>query len=166
MRRKYDFNDLKKFRYPNLVAEFMETGYSVCTLSDHMGLGRRGENDPLMKAKLFGEEEILTTEALALAGLFGCRMEYLFSNELRMAGPYPLAYVRHLESNRRQEKEFKTTRMKELICDTLDRLEESDEGFIERLYVILSRREERKHGKRPISRGMESGVHKNENHGA
>lgn len=148
MRRKYDFNDLKKFKYPNLVAEFMETGYSVCTLSDHMGLGRREENDPLMKAKLFGEEDILTTEALGPAGLFGCGLDYLFDNELCVAGPYPLAYVRHLESNMRQEKELKKIHMKELICDTLDRLEESDEGFIERLCAILSRREERKHGKR------------------
>lgn len=63
MRRNYDPETLSKYKYPNLVAEFMESGYSICTLSEHMGLGRRKENDPLMKEKLFGSDEITCAEA-------------------------------------------------------------------------------------------------------
>ena len=113
MRRKYDFKQLGKFKYPNLVAEFMETGYSICALSECMGLGRREENDPLVKAKLFGDEAILSSEALGLSNLFGCDMEYLFDSELQMFGDYPIAYIRHFESNQREEREWEEYQMRE-----------------------------------------------------
>ena len=40
--------DLRHFKYPNLLAEVKETTYSICTIADHMGLPRpyRKENDP------------------------------------------------------------------------------------------------------------------------
>ena len=79
MRRNYNPETLPKYKYPNLVAEFMETGYSICTLSEHMGLGRRQENDPLINAKLFGDEKIMSDEAIGLARLFGCEIRYLFA---------------------------------------------------------------------------------------
>lgn len=119
MRRKYDVATLTQYRYPNLVAEFMETGYSICTLSEHMGHGRRQENDPEINSKLFGSEDIFASEAFGLARLFGCKVEYLFSNELEMFGDMPIAYIRHYDSNKRQERELEVFRTSEEIRRTL-----------------------------------------------
>lgn len=30
--KKLSINELKQFKYPNLMAELMESGYSICTL--------------------------------------------------------------------------------------------------------------------------------------
>lgn len=120
MRRKYDFEDLKQCRYPNLVAEFMETGYSICTLDAHMGLGRhRPENDPEINAKLFGDGEITYDEAVALARLFNCGADYLFSEELKEVEGLPFAYVRHCDENKREEKGLDESRMLRTICEEL-----------------------------------------------
>ena len=35
MRREYDFRILSKYKYPNLVAEFMETGYVYVAFRAH-----------------------------------------------------------------------------------------------------------------------------------
>lgn len=141
MRRKYDVQNLHRFKYPNLVAEFMETGYSICTISEHMGLGRCSENDPQVNAKLFGEKEILTSEAFGLARLFSCRVEYLFSHELTLVGSYPAAYVRHCESNRRQEKEIEAFRMEREICEKLRK--ESD--LLQAVYKLVNAPESSRH---------------------
>lgn len=119
MRRNYNPETLSQYRYPNLVAEFMETGYSICTLSEHMGLGRRQENDPLINAKLFGDKEILFDEAIGLAQLFSCKISYLFADELEMFGGKPMAYIRHYESNKRQERDMELYRLSEEIRKAL-----------------------------------------------
>lgn len=119
MRRKYDFRLLSKYKHPNLVAEFMETGYSICTLSEHMGNGRCKEDDAVINAKIFGVEEITAQEALGLAQLFECKLEYLFSPEVEMIGDVPTAYIRHFDSNRRQEQEMKLFEISEEIRRTL-----------------------------------------------
>ena len=119
MRREYDFRILSKYKYPNLVAEFMETGYSICTLSEHMGNGRCKEDDAVINAKIFGDEKITAQEASGLAQLFGCKLEYLFSTEIEMIVDVPAAYIRHLDSNRRQEREMKLFRISEEIRRTL-----------------------------------------------
>lgn len=119
MRREYNFNILPKYRYPNLVAEFMESGYSICTLSEHMGNGRCKEDDAGINAKIFGDEEIPAQEALGLAQLFGCKLDYLFSHELEMIGDVPVAYIRHYDSNKRLEQEMKLFKISEEIRRTL-----------------------------------------------
>lgn len=77
--------ELRLFKYPNLMAEVKETTYSICTIADHMGLPRpyRKEDDPETWDKLMGKTEILFSEAIGLARLFGVSMEYLFSHELK-----------------------------------------------------------------------------------
>lgn len=97
---------LKKFYYPNLMAEWRESRYSFCTLGDHMGLGcHREENDPEIWAKLRGEISITAEEAIGLAGLFGVKLNYLFSRELEIFGDMPVAYWRWLESNKRMDEQ-------------------------------------------------------------
>lgn len=115
MRRNYDPEKLSLYKYPNLVAEFMESGYSIYTLSEHMGLGRRQENDPLINAKLFGDEEVLYGEAIGLSKLFGCKIEYLFSDTLEKFSDKPVAYIRHYESNKQQERDMELYRLSEEI---------------------------------------------------
>lgn len=115
MRRDYNPETLTQYKYPNLVAEFMETGYSICTLSDHMGLGLRQEDDKLINAKIFGDEEILSDEAIGLAKLFGCKVEYLFSNTLEKFCDMPVAYIRHYESNKQQERDRELYSLSEKI---------------------------------------------------
>lgn len=119
MRRNYNPETLSQYRYPNLVAEFMESGYSICTLSEHMGLGRRQENDPLINAKLFGDKEILFDEAIGLSKLFGCKADYLFSHTLEKIGDMPVAYIRHYESNKQMERDMELYRLSEEIRKAL-----------------------------------------------
>ncbi|MEZ3488434.1 MAG: hypothetical protein K1W22_18110 [Lachnospiraceae bacterium] len=115
MRRNYDPEKLSRYRYPNLVAEFMESGYSICTLSEHMGLGARQEDDKLINAKIFGNEEISFNEAIGLAQLFSCKISYLFADELEIFGGRPVAYIRHYESNKQQERDMELYRLSEEI---------------------------------------------------
>lgn len=77
--------DLRHFKYPNLLAEVKETTYSICTIADHMGLPKpyRKEDDPETWDKLTGKTEISFGEAFGLARLFGVPMEYLFSHKLK-----------------------------------------------------------------------------------
>ena len=72
---------LSTYKYPNLMAEVKESTYSICTIAEHIGLGRyRKEDDSKVWSKLTGREEILYDEALGLARLFmkhsrGCKVE-------------------------------------------------------------------------------------------
>ena len=84
-----------------------------------MGNGRCKEDDAVINAKIFGDEKITAQEASGLAQLFGCKLEYLFSTEIEMIGDVPAAYIRHLDSNRRQEREMKLFRISEEIRRTL-----------------------------------------------
>lgn len=93
--RKLSTEELKQYPYPNLIAEWIASGYSVCTLGRHMGLpGTREEDDQEMQDKLYGRAKIMDSEAIGLSRLFGVSMEYLFSHDLSMIGDQPGAYVR------------------------------------------------------------------------
>lgn len=51
---KLSNDELRKYPYPNLMAEIIESGYSICTIAEHMALpGRRQEDD----AEVWGEIE-------------------------------------------------------------------------------------------------------------
>lgn len=100
--------ELQRFKYPNLIAEFIESGYSICTLGDYMGLGnRRKEDDPEIIGKLRGEIKITIAEAEGLARLFAAEIEYLFLNKLETFGDMSLAFIRHYDSNVQKEKWLK-----------------------------------------------------------
>lgn len=108
--------ELQKYPYPNLIAEWRESGYSFCTLGDHMGLGRhREENDSEILAKLRGEDEITASEAVGLSRLFNAKMEYLFDHKLRIMSEMPIAYWRWFDSNKRIEEEMKQFKEREYI---------------------------------------------------
>ena len=104
--KKLSNEELQRFPHPNLVAELIESGYSICTLGDHMGLGsRRSEDDPEIFAKLRGEKEILASEAVGLCRLFNVELDYLFSKELKTLGGKTFAYHRWYDWNQRMERE-------------------------------------------------------------
>lgn len=116
-------DELKKFKYPNLIAELCESHYSICTLGEHMGLGhRRKENDPEVWAKLRGEEDMLASEAFGLARLFGADPDYLFADTLTMIGDYPMAVIRWMDSNREREQDQRRYEIECLIHDMMKEL--------------------------------------------
>lgn len=99
---------LSTYKYPNLMAEVKESTYSICTIAEHIGLGRyRKEDDSKVWSKLTGREEILYDEALGLARLFDTKIEYLFSHELNIIDGQTAAYWRwfdfHQEAQRESE---------------------------------------------------------------
>ncbi len=98
-------DELQKFKYPNLIAELIESGYSICTCADHMGLGIREENDPEIWGKLRGEIEIFASEALGLARLYGVGADYLFSDELKTIYGMTYAFCRWSDYNAKRDKE-------------------------------------------------------------
>lgn len=98
---------LQQCKYPNLIAEIIESGYSICTLAEHMGLqGRRKENDPEVLGKIRGSEDLLMSEASGLSRLYGVSVEYLFADDLKMVCDCPVAHWRWYDWNRRIEKEM------------------------------------------------------------
>lgn len=98
--------ELRKFKYPNLIAELIESGYSICTCADHMGLGRREENDPEIWDKLRGEKELYTSEASGLSQLFGVNFDYLFSDQLKTISGMTYAFCRWSDYNAKRDKEY------------------------------------------------------------
>ena len=112
--------ELQQYPHPNLMAEFINSGYSICTLADHMGLGEhRKEDDPEVWAKLKGDCEILSSEAQGLTGLFGVKAEYLFSNDLKIFSDMPIAYWRWYDENKRKEREYQEYGTREEIIREL-----------------------------------------------
>ena len=104
--QKKSNEELMKYHYPNFIAELIESGYSICTLGDHMGLGRhRQEDDPEVWDKLKGHKDILESEMIQLSRLFSVKVEYLFSHNLVVLGGKPLAYWRWYDDNQRKEQE-------------------------------------------------------------
>ena len=112
--------ELSKFPYPNLIAELIESHYSICTLGDHMGLGRyRREDDPEIWAKLRGQQKITASESVGLSRLFGAKLEYLFSDTLNILCEKPMAYIRWYDTNKRHEIETQQIRDRDKIMGIL-----------------------------------------------
>ena len=97
---KLSNQQLQQFKYPNLIAELIESGYSICTCGEHMGLGRRQENDREILDKLTGKEPILFSEGFGLTRLFGAKVDYLFAADLLAIDEKPYAYFRWYEKNK------------------------------------------------------------------
>ncbi len=107
--KKLTNEQLQKLKYPNLIAELIESGYSICTCADHMRLpdGRhRGQDDKEVWDKLYGKEELLASEAIGLAGLFGVDMKYLFASDLKTTCGETFAFIRWYDWNKKKEKEY------------------------------------------------------------
>lgn len=118
--RKQTNEQLRAYKYPNLIAEIIESGYSICTCADHMGLGcHRQEDDQEVWGKLYGQEEMTASEALGLARLFGTDMGYLFADELRTMNGETFAHIRWYESNQRREREYQEYLKREEIMSLL-----------------------------------------------
>lgn len=131
--KELDLETLKGFRYPNLAAEVIESGYSICTLSQHMGYSYCKEDDNFVHEKVFGNSEITTSEAIGLAALFNCKLEYLFSDDLALCCGRSVAYWRHYETNKKLEQEIEARK-------TLRRIEErakSEKDFFDFLKYIV-----------------------------
>lgn len=104
--------DLRLFKYPNLMAEVKETTYSICTIADHMGLPRpyRKNDDPETWDKLTGKTEILCSEAFGLAVLFGVSVEYLFSRELKVVHGQTAAYWRWFDEKKKLQEDIERSK--------------------------------------------------------
>lgn len=96
--------ELKKFSYPNLVAEIIESGCSIGAVAVHMGLpGIRKENDREVLAKLRGDMEITFEEAEGIARLFEKKIGYLFSHKLEVMDGKTVAHA-SWKDKKREEK--------------------------------------------------------------
>lgn len=105
--RKLTIEELQKYPYPNLMAEIMESGYSICTVGEHMGLERYRENDDSeVWGRLTGEKKMSYSEAVGLMGLYGASANYLFADRLKIVSGKPYAYWRWLEHNLQKEREL------------------------------------------------------------
>ncbi len=110
--KKMSNEELQKYPYPNLIAELIESGYSICTLGNHMGLGKHCEqDDPEVWARLSGKQGITADEAFSLCGLFGVNPDYLLSHDLRVLNGEPLARIRWYESNQKREQDAEISKL-------------------------------------------------------
>lgn len=105
-------DELNQCKYPNLVAEIIESGYSTSTIADFMGIGAkkngayREENDPEVWDKINGSEELPASHAIGLCKYYNCDYEYLFSSKLYVISDRPAAYWHWYDENKRKEREF------------------------------------------------------------
>ena len=98
---------LSNYKYPNLVAEIIESGYSICTIADHMGLGHyRKEDDPEVWGRLDGSIEMSAANMCGLLRLYNVKQEYLFSDTLSIKDGVSEAYWRWYDENKRSEREY------------------------------------------------------------
>ena len=107
------YEEIKKSAYPNLLAEIKESGYSICTISDFMGLGRCKEDNKAVWDKLTGKVDFPLKEAELLAKYFNADFDYLFSSELYIVCDKPYAYLRWYEDNKKKSEDI--ARSKEIM---------------------------------------------------
>lgn len=148
---KLSNDELNKYPYPNLMAEIIESGYSICTVAEHMGLPRRRQQyDAEVWGKLKGDVDILASEAIWLSHLYNVKMEYLFDDKLQVMCGMSLAYwrwrgwnekIKREESQRQLVRKIQNTLMnrpeliqlfKELITLDADQLQEFKLLFMEK----------------------------------
>lgn len=111
---------LSAYKYPNLMAEVKESTCSICTIAEHMGLGRyRKEDDSKVWGKLTGREEILYNEAFGLARLFNTGIEYLFSHELNIIDGQTAAYWRWFDFHQKVQRESEIFKARSEIMNEL-----------------------------------------------
>lgn len=105
--KRLSVEELNTYPYPNLIAEIIESGYGMHTISDYMGHGNTYDTQELIGKKLTGEKSILISEAFGLARLYGVKMEYLFAHTLSVMDGKPEAYWRWMDKNQRKDEEMR-----------------------------------------------------------
>ena len=104
--------ELSKYKYPNLVAEIIESGYTASTLADFMGIGAkkdgryRKDDDPEVWGMINGTIEMRASNIFRLCKYYGADVNYLFSDTLQIINGKPAAYWKWYKENQRQEREF------------------------------------------------------------
>lgn len=115
------YEDIEKVTYPNLLAEIKESHYSICTVAEYMGLGRRQEDDRETWDKLTGRKGIFSSEGVGLMGLFNVKYEYLFADRLQKEAGQPLARIRWMDWNIKMQVELEDKKIEEewyrLFCN-------------------------------------------------
>ncbi len=127
------YSDIKKQKYPNLLAELKESGYSICIVSEHMGYGRLNEDDTTIWNKLLGIDEMTVSEIVALSKLFGYGMEYLMRHKLTTIDGVSLAYYHWLDWNKKKQQVLQ----KNEVIKRMNELLEKRPGDIEKFRKIL-----------------------------
>lgn len=104
--------ELSSYKYPNLVAEIIESGYTASTLADFMGIGAkkdgryRKEDDPEVWGRINGTIEMCASHMIGLCKYYGADVLYLFSDTLQIINGKPAAYWKWYKENQRQEREL------------------------------------------------------------
>ena len=111
---------LSRCKYPNLMAEIVESTYSICTIAEHMGLGRRKEDDPEVWGMLNGTIEMRASNMYGLMHLYNAEYEYLFSETLQIVDGKPAAYWHWYERNQKQQRELEGLQALSRIYNTLN----------------------------------------------
>ena len=119
--RRLSNKELQEYKYPNLMAEIIESGYSMALICDRMGHENMSEEDAkkMMYTKLRGKDIITVDEAFGLAALFRGDVAYLVSTELTIEYGAPKAHWRWVDENNRIEKELKKAREKAALKQEL-----------------------------------------------
>lgn len=119
--RKLSNEFFSRCKYPNLIAEVMETTFSICTIAEYMELGRyRKEDDPEVWGMLNGTIQMNVSNMMGLCRCFHMDPEYLFSNTLEVVNGKPLAHWRWYERNQEQQRYMEESRSLSKIYDTLN----------------------------------------------
>lgn len=124
--KKMSNDELSACKYPNLMAEIIESGYSTSTLADFMGIGSkkdgryRPEGDPEVWNKINGSEELLASHALGLCKYYNCDYDYMFSHTLNVISGKPAAYWHWYEENKLKDAEYNKKMKINEIYHTLD----------------------------------------------
>ncbi len=111
--------ELSRCKYPNLIAEIVESSYSICTIAEHMKLGRRKEDDPEVWGMLNGTIELRASSMYGLMRLYNAEYEYLFSETLQVIDGKPAAYWKWYRENQRRKRELEGLQALSRIYDTL-----------------------------------------------
>ena len=99
-----DYEAIKKSKYPNLLAEVKESGYSTRILATFMEIGTKAkrytaEHDRKVWDKITGKADLYVNEAFGLLDGYNVDYAYLFSSTLTVVFGKPLAYWRWFDEN-------------------------------------------------------------------
>lgn len=123
MSYNFTMKQLKDSTYPNLLAEIMESHYSICTIASYMGYRCPNEDDPFIWDKLLGKTEIHVGEMRVLCALFKCSADYLFSDELEVLCKKPMAFYRYYEINKKKHHDMEVHRVVDEITEKVKKSE-------------------------------------------
>ncbi len=117
--------ELSNYKYPNLVAEIIESGYTPSTLADFMGIGAkkdgeyRKQDDPEVWGVINGTIEMYESNMMGLCRYYGADPEYLFSDTLQIMNGKPVAYWKWYKENQKQQRELERLQALSRIYNTL-----------------------------------------------